>query len=538
MFWVVIVCWMTLPLSAQSWMGQLFTTDTLIRVENLEDVTHLICNVSNGIFYYVEAKAFKESDQEYAATFFSVDLGRYASSKVVLTIPSRYVNSKVRMGAPWIYDFQFLDNSCVVSIQNKLCLYSWQEQQYKLDTMYDCENAKMCYLYQGDVYYMEEDHDFGYRWYRLCRGCRKLVRTLEYEAPHVVQASPNRYLFRDDHYVYFLSNRFPHLYRFTLDGEPVDTITFALPSWHPFEDEYVKTTLQVPYGIDRIKSTMQDIYSYSYPKMVFPVGGDYLLYYTQYDTMTHKSKLQFALRTDGGRMTLYDRKPAAVMTYQDTVPPFTLLERGVNKASLSWNDKLLEIVWADTVSSAGLTDSAYRQERELFYRTSSPALAVKVSTYKKAHDRTASVFYNDHGNLQALSNLPLGKHVILLNEALECSGCRKAILSWLDNLKGEVPSIVIAYSYLPGALTIYEWREDVRKYLKAPFFMLCLDRERCDHYPCCAVQPHQSFPGILLYESGQTPVFIPLEDIFTDDVYTYQFRDSFVDRVMQFLKHR
>ncbi|MBR6332873.1 MAG: hypothetical protein IKR77_00575 [Bacteroidales bacterium] len=236
------------------------------------------------------------------------------------------------MAVPWIYDFDLAGDSCLVSIQNQLLLYRLEEGNYKLMSVFQCENAKVCYLHRGDIYFMEEDHDVGYRWYRLHEGKRLFVRALDYEAPHVVQAKPNRYLFRDNHHVYFLSNRYPSLSLYSLEGVAQDTVVFDLPCWHPFEDEYVKASLEVPYGVERIKATMKDIYRYSYLKMVFPIGGDYLIYYTQYDTVTHESKLRFAIGTPEGQMTFLSQKPTDEYVYDDTLTPFTLLERHVDKA--------------------------------------------------------------------------------------------------------------------------------------------------------------------------------------------------------------
>ncbi|MBO7491270.1 MAG: hypothetical protein J6T59_02400 [Bacteroidales bacterium] len=523
-------------LSSQDWIGGRFSQDTVCKVNMLDDVAHVVIGVNENKVFFTSSSAFHESGQEYTATFYSVDLGGYAQSETSLSIPFKTLRAHGFVGQPWIYDFQFLSDRRIVSIQSELLLYKREGGHFVLENVFDCENAKVCYLHRGEVYYLEEDHDFGYRWYKLREGRPVLLRSLAYEAPHVVQAQPNRYVFRDDHFVYFLSTRYPVLYRYSLDGDAVDTVEFDLPLWHPFEDEYIEHSLEMPYGVERIKATMKDIYRYSYPKMVLPVGGDYLIYYTQFDTVTGTSRLQFAIREADGRTVLYDRKPKAELVYSDSLVPFTLLEHRVDKACVTWNNRLVELLLADSVDVRGLNDAAYRQAREDFYRNSSPQLAVKVSTYRHSQQMYWPFFFNLQGKPQSLVNLPNGKYILLLNDELECSGCRKTLLSWMNGLKGGNLQFVIVYPCLPGALALYDWQEDIRKSLTHSFRMLFLNKENCKQYPCFRDSGCGSFPGILLYESGRAPIYFPLEEIFTDNTSSYQFRESFLKEIAGFLK--
>lgn len=523
-------------LSSQEWIGEWFRLDTVCKVKNLDDLAHVVMGINENEVYFVPASAFHEHGQEYTATFYSVDMGNYAQSETTLTIPFKTLRAHGYAGQPWIYDFHFLGDRRLVSIQSKLLLYKREGEEFVLENVYDCDNAKVCYLHRGNVYYMEEDHDFGYRWYKLRDGRPVLLRSLAYEAPHVVQAQPNRYVFRDDHFVYFLSTRYPLLYRFSLDGDPVDTITFDLPCWHAFEDDYIESSLKVPYGVERIKATMKDIYRYSYPKMVLPIGGDYLLYYTQFDTVTGTSRLQFAIREADGRTILSARKPTAELVYGDSLVPFTLLEHRIGKACVSWNDRLVELLLADSVDIRGLHDAAYRQAREDFYKSSSPQLSLKISTYQHSQQIYLPFFFNQQGKLQSLVNLPSGKYILLLNDELECSGCRKTLLSWMNGLKVHDLQFVVVYPCVPGALALYDWQEDIRRSLTHSFRMLFLNKDLCRQYPCFRDSGCGSFPGILLYESGCAPIYFPLEEIFTDDTSSYQFRESFLKAVSRFFK--
>ncbi|MCR4965498.1 MAG: hypothetical protein K6A41_07555 [Bacteroidales bacterium] len=527
-----------LPMCCQDFLHEYFKLDTLSKINPLDDMTHLVYDFTDGVFCYTESTAFRKQGQEYTATFYLFDIGHYTLSERHLSVPINVLKSLGSTIQPWIYDFQFSNDYCVVSLQDIILLFKSEGERYLLDTTYECQNVKLCYLYQGDLFYLEEDHDFGYRWYRLHDGQRVVVRPLQYEAPHVVQAKPNRYLFRDDHFLYFLSNRYPSLEKYGLNGDWLERITFDLPSWHPFEDEYIKKSLKVPYGVERIRATMDEIYNYSYPKVVFPLGGDYLLYYTQYDTTTHKSKLYFAIRNADGTTKCYPRKVPSELLYTGDALPMTLLENRVDKAWVSWNNILVEILLADTVDASGLTDLEYRQRREDFYLKSEPFPAIKVSSYKTEQQEYLPAFYNSHGLLQSLSNLPVGKHILVLNNELDCSGCRKTLFSWLNEQRDKDFFVDVVYPYFPGAMTRYDWRMDVCKYLEKPFQMLFLDKDRYEHYPKFGGIPYRSFPGILLYETGHTPLYLPLEEIFEDNSYANIFRETFLKQVNDFLKRK
>ena len=535
MFLSIVLLGVFSQVSSQEWIGERFHLDSVCFLPSMDDLSHVVVSMVDSRLVYAEATAFREEGQEYTATFHTVDLDRYSMTEFQLSLPFDKLSSHKVMAVPWIYDFDLAGDSCLVSIQNQLLLYRLEEGNYKLMSVFQCENAKVCYLHRGDIYFMEEDHDVGYRWYRLHEGKRLFVRALDYEAPHVVQAKPNRYLFRDNHHVYFLSNRYPSLSLYSLEGVAQDTVVFDLPCWHPFEDEYVKASLEVPYGVERIKATMKDIYRYSYLKMVFPIGGDYLIYYTQYDTVTHESKLRFAIGTPEGQTTLLSQKPTDEYVYDDTLTPFTLLERHVDKAFCSWNDRLVEMLWMDTVSPYGKTDAAYRQAREDCFRNSTPQLAVKVSAYQHAQPIYWPAFYNVQFMSQSLADLPAGKYIMLLHGELECSSCRKALLSWLNGLKNQDAHLVIVCPGVLGGSALFEWRENIRNTLKKPFQMLFLNKERYGQYPHFSGDAGRSFPGILLYEVGRSPIYLTPEDIFSDDIYSFQFRESFLEKVEQFL---
>ncbi len=521
----------------QDWVGHLFELDTIIGIQDDfvdGDLLHLVSAVNNGVFYYTEANAYSENGRVYTASIHSLDLGSYMHHSFTLSVPISMLKRAGYVGKPWIYDFHFLGDVGVVSIQDMLLVYLREGQQYIFDTLYRCENAKVCYLYGGDIYYLEENHDVGYRWYRLRGGHVEFVRALDYEAPHVVQAKPNRYIFHDDRHLFFLSTRFPQLDIYMLDGVEESSVSFELPDWHPFEEEYIRRSMEYPYGVERIKATMSEIFQYSYLKLVFPIGGEYLLYYTQYDPDAGRSSLQFAVCDVQGRVHQYGREVPDDMVYSRKTVPFTLLERVMDKAYCSWNDCLIEIVLADTVDYEGLQEQEYLRRREAFYETAAPYTVLKISSYKNAQPCSLLSLYDGERCIYALQDLPQGKHVLLLNGSLDCSGCRDALMLYLDGLDGEGLHKDILYPYYPGALARYEINQKVRKNLHS-FSLYYLAHDRYREYPYSFIDSRSSFPSILLYEAGNAPIYIPLEEIFEDGVTTNAFRKTFIERVEQFL---
>ena len=525
---------------AQDWIGTQFELDTAVILSptNLDlGISNIRYEICDGVFYYTDIKGFQNSENGHTATIYSVSLYDYAQSEIKLSLPSGTRQKDFQANTFWINDFDIRDKKLAISVQNHILLYRQNENfQYEFDTMFDHPNIKATYLHQNVLYYLEEDHDTGYKWFRqtLRGGDETLIRELHYEAPHVVQANPNRYLFRDQHHLFFLSTRYPVLHQYSLDGQWEGDIEFDIPSWHPFENAYIEKTLSVPYGVERIYATMSDIFKYSYPKVVFPIGGAYLLYHTQYDSIVEKSHLQYALRDNSGKTIPFSIRRDDNEAYREGEFPFNLFQAQTDKAHISWNDLLIEISAEDTAHWTGLTPTAYKEIRDRFFKQNDPVFKLRIMRHKNTDWPASAFFIDTEARLHSLEDLPQGKHMLLVTNELECSACERQLLQFLNDSLNHDIRIGILHPYIPGALLEREISKRIKLHLERPFRLYYLAQSRRGTYPWETAEP-LSYPALLLYETGRAPILFSLDQIFNDDPYNPSYRSEFLNTFHRFV---
>lgn len=524
----------------QEWVGSQFTLDTsiVLQAQGTDiELAKLTYSVNEGLFYYADMKTFQNSSNSSHAVIHTVSMYDYSQRDILLPMPTKKDLKERQLFTFWLNDFHFNGEYAALSTQNHILIYKKiDDMQYVYDTIYDHPYVKATYIYEDNLYYLEEDHDAGFKWF--CRpihgGEEVLIRELLYEAPHVVQAQPNRYLFYTQNYLFFLSTRYPVLHQYTLDGRWIGDIKFDLPCWHPFEDEYIAKTLSVSYGVERIHQTMADIFKYSYPKVVFPFNDTYLLYYTQYDTIIQKAPLQYASydRRDQST-TMLARKDSSDRVYDGDRFPFNLFAPQVDKAHISWGNLLLEIAVEDTISWRMKSPDEYEKAKERYFKQNEPVYKLRIMHYKNNDWSAEPFFINTQSQLHSLEGLPYGKHALLIKHELECSACENQLLQLMNDSLNSGVNIGILHNYIPGALMERELRKRVKQHLEKPFDFFYLAKNRYEHYPWEQYKK-MSYPALLLQETGRAPILLSIDEIFDDDPLSLNFRSSFLEILKKF----
>ena len=319
----------SLGATGQEWIGNQFKLDTMVNLQCMhqpKNLNLLKSRIQDNAFYFVEQQSYQYKENGHQAVIHKLSLDNYEQTEITLPVPENLRKPEHNIRNLWIYDFCFEGDYLLVTTQEALILYKQiNNQNYQVVSAFRHHNLYMGYLHQNKIHYFEEDHDKGFRWFQqdLDSDTATLVRELLYEAPHIVQIQPNRYISHNQQSVFFLSTRFPRLDLYSLDGRLQDTIHFNLPSWKAFEDEYIRKSLSVPYGIERIFATKDDLFKYSYPKVVMPVNGDLLLFFTNYDTIAGNSVLQYAIRKPDGTTVRYstsNHETASMLRHNSHLP--------------------------------------------------------------------------------------------------------------------------------------------------------------------------------------------------------------------------
>ena len=542
---VVLLC---LKVSGQDWIGDQFTLDTIVPfhgVRTPENLNLIQCRMIDGTFYFVERQGFQNKENGYQAVVHTFSTKNYEQSEIELPMPGKNRDKERKALSLWIYDFDIEGDYILLTTQEELILYKQiQNQTYRVESTYRHPNLCMGYLHRNKVNFFEEDHDKGYKWFQqdLGGGKAALVRELPYEAPHVVQIQPNRYLSHNQQSVFFLSTRHPRVEVYDLDGDFRDSIRFELPHWKAFDDEYIRKTLSVPYGIERIYAVKDELYDYSYPKVVMPLRGDLVLLYLQMDTLTGKSALQYAIRSQDGSTTRFLRTNHEDSAYTARRFPFTLFTGGLDIGHADERDRIVQLTYRTDVPWRGKTRAEYMSDVDRFFAEGAPTLAYQVMRYTPTVGGTPEGWFphvelfTPGGRAVRLDSLPAERIVLVLHQGIECSGCVKAVYQLMSQSDMAGVHIGHVYPQSLSGLAAYELGSSIRRLLDKPF-TLYYDTTALygDLSPTLPLR-EPDFPCLLLYRKGEPPVLFRNPDLFTPDYRSTEFQKSFLESWHSFLK--
>lgn len=532
----------SLNVTAQNWVGNLFELDTIIRFKGTHKPKNLNlvkCRMENRTFYFVEQQGFQYGENNYNAVIHALSTDDYEETEIVLPLPENGRNKERYARSLWIYDFSFDGDYLLLTTQDELILYKQiQNQTYRVESTYSHRNMFMGYLHRNKLNFFVEDHDKGFQWFqqRLGSDSATLIRELPYEAPHIVQIQPNRYIFHNQQSVFFLSTRYPRMEVYDLDGNPTDTIRFDLPHWKAFEDEYIQKALSVPYGIERIYAVKDDLYDYSYPKIAMPLRGDILLLYMQFDTLTGKSELQYALRKKNGETSRYQRNNHEDSLYSAARFPFTLFQGGLDKGNAVDDDLVGQLTYSTDVPWRGKKHSDYFEEINRYFSEGSPALAYKIMRFRPPAGEEGPILFTTSGTPLSIESLPSEKTILLLHNGIECSGCVKALLGLMNRSRTDGVDIGHVYPQPVNGLQAFEISNRLRQELDKPFTL---------YYDTSALYsgliPGRSlqesdFPCLLFIQKGKPAVFFRSSDLFTPNQAVTEFQKEFLDAWHSFIE--
>ena len=529
------ILWVSCSVTGQEWIGKQFTLDTMVNLQCVhqpKNLNLLKSRIQDNAFYFVEQQGYQYKDNDYQAVIHKLSLDNYDQTEIILPLPVKLRKPEHQIRNLWIYDFCFEGVYLLVTTQETLILYKQDNNQnYQVESTFSHHNLYMGYLYQNKMYFFEEDHDRGFKWFQqdLDGGSATLVRELPYEAPHIVQIQPNRYISHNQQSVFFLSTRFPRLETYSLDGQPQDTVVFDIPFWKAFEDDYIQMTLSTPYGIERIFTVKDDLFSYSYPKAVMPVNGDLLLFFMHYDTIKGKSVLQYGIRETSGSTVLYAPDLHEDSTYVAAQFPFTLFKDGLDKANASGEGVIAQLTLNANVPWEGKTHKEYSQDVNRFFLNDTPSLSYKIMRYKPSSNSCLGEIHTVSQESIKLSDLPAKKSVLILHQDLECSGCVNALYQLLNHTETYDTHIGQVYPRPLNGLATFELKNRIGQHLMHPFSLYYCNSPEYKDLGTDRILREKDFPCVLFCDKKGIRKWFTASDIFSTNLNATEFSRGFLD---------
>lgn len=530
----------SLGATGQEWIGKQFKLDTMVNMQcthQPKNLNLLKSRIQDNAFYFVEQQGYQYKENGYQAVIHKLSLDNYKQTEIMLPLPECLKKSEHNIRNLWIYDFCFDGDYLLVTTQEELILYKQiNNQNYQVVATYRHHNLFVGYLHQGKLNFFEEDHDKGFKWFQqnLDSDRATLVRELPYEAPHIVQIQPNRYISHNQQSVFFLSTRFPRLEVYSLDGQLQDTIHFDIPTWKAFEDDYIRKTLSVPYGIERIFATKDDLFKYSYPKVVMPLNGDLLLFFTYYDTVAGNSVLQYAIQKKDGNTVRYSATNHEDSVYVAAQFPFTLFKNGLEKTNASGDDVIVQLTLKSDVTWQGKKEKDYLNDENQFFLSHEPVLAYKIMRYSPGNKPKPCELITTAQNRICLQDLPSEKSVLILHQDLECSGCVNALYELLN--KSDIKGLHIGHVYAHplNGLSAYDISSRIKQHLTKEFTLYsCGTPSFCDITSHRQI-PEKDFPCLLFCDKNGIRKLFTASELFSTEQTVTTFSNEFLNEWYSF----
>ena len=532
---VVSIILVSFGATGQEWIGKQFELDTIVNMQSIhqpKNLNLLKSRIQDNSFYFVEQQGYQYKENGYQAVIHKLSLDNYEQAEIMLPIPECLRKPEHTIRNLWIYDFWFEGEYLLVTTQEALILYKQiNNQNYQAVSVIRHQNLYMGYLHQNKIHFFEEDHDKGFKWFYqdLDGDSATLIQELPYEAPHIVQIQPNRYISHNQQSVFFLSTRFPRLEVYSLDGRIQDTIYFDIPSWKAFEDDDIRKSLSVPYGIERIFATKDDLFKYSYPKVIMPINGDLLLFFTNYDTITGNSVLQYAIRNTDGTTVRYYTSNHEDSVYIAAQFPFTLFKDGFDKTNASEKDIIVQLTLKTDVPWQGKREKEYLQDENRFFLSNTPKLAYKVMRYSPSESAKTPILLSVTQDTISLDGLPEKKSILILHQDLECSGCVNAIYQLLNQAENNELHIGHVYPHPLSGLATYELKSRFRQHLHQPSELYyCNSPDFSSLAPKCRLRK-TDFPCVIFCDKRGNQKCFTASEIFSSNLNTTEFSPIFLE---------
>lgn len=530
----------SLGATGQEWIGKQFILDTVVNMHcthHPKNLNLLKSRIQDNAFYFVEQQGYQYKDNGYQAVIYKLSLDNYEQTEIMLPLPESLRKPEHNIRNLWIYDFCFDGDNLLVTTQEALIHYKQiNNQNYQVVSTYRHHNLFMGYLHRGMLNFFEEDHDKGFTWFQqnLDSDRATLVRELPYEAPHIVQIQPNRYISHNQQSVFFLSTRFPRLEIYSLDGQLQDTIRFDIPTWKAFEDDYIRKTLSVPYGIERIFAIKDDLYKYSYPKVVMPINGDLLLFFTYYDTVAGNSVLQYAIRKKDGNTVRYSASNHEDNVYVAAQFPFTLFKNGVEKTNASGDNVIVQLTLKSDVTWQGKKEREYLNDENQFFLSHEPVLAYKIMRYSPGNKPKLCELITIAQDRLRLQDLPSEKNVLILHQDLECSGCVNAIYELLNQTDNETLHIGHVYNHPLNGLSAYDISNRIKQHLTKTFTLYSCGTPGFSDITSPRHISEKEFPCILFYDKKRIRKLYTASELFSSNQNVTTFSKEFLNEWQSF----
>lgn len=535
-------------------ISQKFQIDTSFVLDHytpdFQNVT-LFSTIYNDVFYFCSNRSFQVQEREFSARIYGIDLNTKKQFFFDVPFPTKGKEIYAREAkTQWLTDMDFSENQLILIGDATLFIYNKvAENQYEYVNKGYFKNLQQGYFYNNDFYGVHLDHDKGYSLYKydLSKKKKKKVQDFLFDAPFLNQFKPHQYFTVDEHNIYFSKMCNLGYSRYTLDGKFVDSVAFSVEGWTPIPDKYIKTSQKLSYGPSRIMYGYQVIGNYHRNSGFYPfsTGQQWAFYYSPKDSLyflgiPKTAFAQYDKFCHSWDFKEYQYKIEDDVILSDSVFPM-YFRPATQSLQIACRDMVIEISSDADVSMNGKTYAAYTAEKDLYFRDHDPIY--KMRFLKVKHEETTinidSLILYDYDNQRvATETLKPYNKLFVFNKSLQCSGCLKVLLSYLNSFTiQDSNKVALVFEGFTDYLSKRQNAKSVAEFFQQPYTPFYTRMNESGTQLMQQMYNNLGFPIVAIWDAKTEKLrLFDLDDIFTEDMVKYEFRESFIKTIEEFFR--
>lgn len=539
------ICGQMLLLCAQEpqcHFSEWLTLDTSLTLQSTADEILQkiwVSTVCDNCLWSCPRKPFVAQGKDVQAVIRGVELSAYRQDSLLLSYPQLNSSWKREAEACCVYALSMERPLLLLVCDNQLLLYRQQRNKYEFAHRLFCFGVCIGYLHQNRVYALVDDKENRcYRWirYELEKDQKaELVRELPQPMPFLLQFEPNRYLQVKEDALYYMPPGEKVVKKYSLQGEPLDSVTFELEGWKSYPKEFVEQSNHLPYGVERINHALRNQYrQYFFAKTLDVLSDSLMLLSLNLGDESRGRQLavmRLKKTKDGWQRDFCTQFISDTsMRYVDGRYPAVFHASGENIALFPYRDQLLQLLLAPAEEKyEGLSAFAYRKYKDRCFKQQMPVMKLRVQSMK-----TPWRFLDYDNNPCTLESFGKDKVVLVVNRQPQCSGCQQHLLKYLSTLD----TSEVMLSCLMGRVDSYLQRRQLLSQLAEQGGGRLKPLFEMENETYGLLHSQNSYPSAVLWQKGWGVVAVfDTSAIFTEDLDRYEFSEAFLNDFRRFVEN-
>ncbi|MCQ2285564.1 MAG: hypothetical protein MJZ76_01660 [Bacteroidales bacterium] len=561
LFTIVVLVIVTSSATGQPHLSTLFNIDTIITLTQYtkaDKSRELVGTIYDDEIFFCRNKIENQGDIDLVKIF-KVNLLTGKEETTELTIPQFKSKTKIETNtnALWINGIAVSEKYYALFEQEKVVLYKRENSTLRIDTTLSISNIVQGYFHNAKLYLLELENHEKYVLHQISIPSFEdnTIRDFQFEAPFLLQFTPNRYIGINENGIYHLNTNHIGYTKYNLAGEKCYHTQAAQVPWKEIPQDVTDKIMEKNYGIERIFQALSINNMNSYCTKILPFDDRCLIVYHEYDS-TQEVETYKVLFTkyDSEAQQLYCTSYRFDLSDKEELSkeifPFYLYKKEI-LLTLTSQNRIIQIIQDAPIKFEDINGAEYKQKRNKYFETHDPIIRLRILSLKPSAENTDSLqtemekilqkwdLKDFYGNKTISKNISKHSSVLIVNGKFQCTGCQNLLYQAMGEMCKHFNKDTnkFCYIFFPETDDILIKKEVIRNAQQKfgqEFIPIFISDKTIDFKNDSANQ-HTKFPQIILTDNNTTTIF-SAEDIFTENTETISLKSTFVQAIQLFLQ--